>query len=524
MSSDRPGADDTGTPSVSWPASWQASCSAPDRGSLGTVLYAPDSDKSPVLQDFAAALRRRGWRVHGVGIETDWDGPPGPATRKAGLRLVDLADGRRYPLARPVATADGTPPPWAAVGGPAAGGLTAGGLAAGGLADGVPVVANGDRLTVGRWAIDPAVLAAADRRLLAVAAAPATADLVVVDKFGPLEARGGGLAAGLAAVLRAGLPVLVTVRSAFLDGWDRFARAAGRGSDGGGVLLRATAADLWRWWGPERLAEELRRSVPDGPVHRLVVGRNWTLVAGADGVGLALSPARDAPGCRPVPAAGQLAARGLAGLAALTGARNPVETAIGWAAVNAHVNAPARLAGLAAAGITASGVSTSGVSASDVSAAGLSTRDGFAALAAVAAAPGRPLVTVGRFPTGGRQDPLLADPVVIEQEPGDGDWPAVAAARLLPQAGRVLLTASTLGNGTLPGLLRLCAEGLPRPVTALVGPGTPMTPALHNYGLDVLAGFEIIDAAAAERAVAEGGSLRALRACGRKLSLVAPDR
>lgn len=425
------------------------------RDTLGAVLYAPDSDKSNVVLQFAQDLVRRGWLVRGFVIETVWDGEPAPGTRKTGLNLVDLPDSRRIPFARP----------------------------------------DGDGLAVGRWLLDPAVLARADATLKATADAAADVDLVVVDKYGPLEGRGDGLSAGLSAVLASGRPALVTVRGEFLDDWDRFARESGRPD--GGIPLRPSLASLWRWWGPERLTEELRRSVPDAGAKRVVLGRNWTLVEGPDGVGLAHSPGRDAPGCRPVAGAGAHAGRSLADLARLVDSWNPVETAIGWAAINAHVNAPARLSDRAVA----------------------QDRDGFAALAAAAAPPDRPMVTVGRFATDSAEG--LA-PQVIERVPRAGEWPEAAAAWLLPRAGRVLLTASALGNGSLPGLLRHCAGGLPRPVTALVGPSTPMAPALHAYGLDILSGFMVTDADRAARVVAEGGGVRDLARCGRKLSLLAP--
>jgi len=425
------------------------------RDSLGAVLYAPDSDKSHVLLQFAEDLVRRGWQVRGFVIETIWDGEPTPGARKTGLNLIDLPDSRRIPFARP----------------------------------------DGDGLAVGRWVLDPSVLAQADATLAAAADPASPADLMIVDKYGPLEGRGDGLSTGLSAVLASGRPALVTVRGEFLDDWDRFSQGAGRAN--GGIPLRPTPASLWRWWGPERLAEELRRSVPAGEARRVVLGRNWTLVEGPDGVGLAHSPGRDAPGCRPVAGAGTFAGRSLAELARLVASWNPVETAVGWAAVNAHVNAPSRLSELGVA----------------------EDRDGFAALAAAPAPPDRPMVTVGRFTTDAAEG--LA-PQVIERSPRAGEWPEAAAAWLLPRAGRVLLTASALGNGSLPGLLRHCAGGLPRPVTALVGPSTPMAPALHAYGIDILSGFLVTDADRAARIVAEGGGVRDLASCGRKVSLVAP--
>jgi hypothetical protein len=48
-------------------------------------------------------------------------------------------------------------------------------------------------------------------------------DLVILSKFGKLEASGGGLAPAFAAAVEAGVPLLTAVSSTFLPGWERFA-------------------------------------------------------------------------------------------------------------------------------------------------------------------------------------------------------------------------------------------------------------------------------------------------------------
>ena len=54
---------------------------------------------------------------------------------------------------------------------------------------------------------------------------------------------------------------------------------------------------------------------------------------------------------------------------------------------------------------------------------------------------------------------------------------------------------------------------------ALVGPSTPLTPRLHGYGADLLAGMVIEDARKAARIVAEGGSVKALKTVARMVTL-----
>ncbi len=74
---------------------------------------------------------------------------------------------------------------------------------------------------------------------------------------------------------------------------------------------------------------------------------------------------------------------------------------------------------------------------------------------------------------------------------------------LLPRCNRIVLTGTCFINGTADRLLELCrgAEEL-----ILVGASTPMCPAvLREYGVTVLAGTRILDAAGALRVAAQGG-------------------
>jgi hypothetical protein len=67
-----------------------------------------------------------------------------------------------------------------------------------------------------------------------------TCDLVVLSKFGKLEAMGGGLFPAFAAARAAGLPVLTTVSAKHEEAWRAFAPDA--------VTLPANAAALQDWW------------------------------------------------------------------------------------------------------------------------------------------------------------------------------------------------------------------------------------------------------------------------------------
>lgn len=65
------------------------------------------------------------------------------------------------------------------------------------------------------------------------------ADLVVCNRFGGLEAGGGGFAAELLALMAEGIPVLTTVSPRHLDAWTRFT--------GGAPVLPADRAAVLAW-------------------------------------------------------------------------------------------------------------------------------------------------------------------------------------------------------------------------------------------------------------------------------------
>ncbi|MEO9903566.1 DUF364 domain-containing protein [Nisaea sp.] len=246
-----------------------------------------------------------------------------------------------------------------------------------------------------------------------------------------------------------------------------------------------TPGDLPHWWGPERMDEELIRTTPPLPITSVTLGRNWAIVETSESIGLAAMthpmgpPADQAESVDPMSMIGMPLNKAAAGLRELVGMRRT----IACAAVNAAIPpSPDAVPG-----------------------------DG---LLSDEADPDRTTVIVGRFPALQTKRP---DAIVLEMSPGPEDMPAGAAPHVLPGAGELLITASAWCNGTLPGLLRLAREV---PVT-LVGPGTPLTPTLHAYGIKKLAGFRIIDRDAVRSAIASGGGVKAFKEFGEQIVLSA---
>jgi hypothetical protein len=68
----------------------------------------------------------------------------------------------------------------------------------------------------------------------------------------------------------------------------------------------------------------------------------------------------------------------------------------------------------------------------------------------------------------------------------------------------VFLTATSLINKTFPRLAELAQHA----TTVLMGPTTPWLPQLAEFGIDYLAGVEVIDAEKLQQTIAEGGGVR----------------
>jgi len=118
----------------------------------------------------------------------------------------------------------------------------------------------------------------------------------------------------------------------------------------------------------------------------------------------------------------------------------------------------------------------------------------------------REVTLVGHFPFADRLREGVRRLNVLELYPRQGDLPASAAARVIPRSDAVAITASTLINRTLDGLLAL-ARGKP---VILIGPSTPLAPALLEHGVTALCGSVVWDPDAALRALSEGVGFRRL--------------
>lgn len=110
------------------------------------------------------------------------------------------------------------------------------------------------------------------------------------------------------------------------------------------------------------------------------------------------------------------------------------------------------------------------------------------------------IAIVGRFPWTPKLRAIARTLWVIEQDPQQGELPAEAAERVLPQADVVGITGTSLVNQTFDSLLDLSKDKF----VVVVGPTTPLSPVLFDYGVDVLAGVKVVEPEETIRAISQG--------------------
>jgi hypothetical protein len=157
---------------------------------IAAIVHADRRAADVLLDEFSADLMRAGRQVHGLIQRRTGEG-------KAATVLIDLQSGTRYPLFQNLGA------------GSASCSVDSGSLAAASL-------------TL-RRALDEG------------------AELAIANRYGSLEATGGGLAAEMLALMAEGIPFLTIVADEYLPAWRHFTGHAG-------VELPAQRAALEGWF------------------------------------------------------------------------------------------------------------------------------------------------------------------------------------------------------------------------------------------------------------------------------------
>jgi uncharacterized protein (DUF4213/DUF364 family) len=130
----------------------------------------------------------------------------------------------------------------------------------------------------------------------------------------------------------------------------------------------------------------------------------------------------------------------------------------------------------------------------------------------------RNVAVVGHFPWVPKLRKIAKTLWVIEQRPQEGDLPAEAAEELLPQADVVGLTGTSFINHTVERLLELSKNSF----IVILGPTTPLSPVLFDYGVDILAGTKVVEPDKTIRSISQGAMFRQVE--GVRLVTMAKER
>jgi uncharacterized protein (DUF4213/DUF364 family) len=225
------------------------------------------------------------------------------------------------------------------------------------------------------------------------------------------------------------------------------------------------------------ILDDLISNLPqDVPIRSVLVGAHWTLVCSRY-CGLAATLHGDHPhGHRQVRNVGSLHTKSAHELAEYAHSTDLLEASIGMAAINSLLEMDESLA--------------VEINASEVLASH---------------GRGKNVALVGHFPFIPQLRQEVGQLWVIEQRPTEDEYPAEAAEQLIPQADVVAITSSTLINHTLESLL---AHVRPEATVMLLGPSTPLSPLLFDYGATIISGTRVIDENAALRTVGQGAVFR----------------
>jgi len=123
-------------------------------------------------------------------------------------------------------------------------------------------------------------------------------------------------------------------------------------------------------------------------------------------------------------------------------------------------------------------------------------------------AAGKKLMVVGHFPFVEAMRESVQNLWVMEKRPQKGDVSEEEGYQLLAEADVVAITGSSLINHSFEKIISRCK---PQSFKIMLGPSTPLSPILFNYGLDVIGGALVDDAPRVVTMVEKGCGFRQLK-------------
>jgi len=104
--------------------------------------------------------------------------------------------------------------------------------------------------------------------------------------------------------------------------------------------------------------------------------------------------------------------------------------------------------------------------------------------------------------------PSLRNLWIMEKKPGAGYISENEGYQLLPEADVVAITGSSLINHTFELIMANCR---PSSFKIMLGPSTPLSPILFDYGLDAIGGALVEDESGVLLEIEQGAAFRKLK-------------
>ncbi|MFP3854716.1 MAG: Rossmann-like domain-containing protein [Anaerolineales bacterium] len=134
-------------------------------------------------------------------------------------------------------------------------------------------------------------------------------------------------------------------------------------------------------------------------------------------------------------------------------------------------------------------------------------------------AAGHQAALIGHFPFIEEIRESAQELFVFELEPSPGEYPPERAEDLLPQCQAVGITSMTLLNRSLAGLMdHISANAF----VLLIGPSTPLSEGMFQFGIDALAGTVVQRIPPVLRAIRQGANYRQIHRIGTDLVILEP--
>ena len=124
---------------------------------------------------------------------------------------------------------------------------------------------------------------------------------------------------------------------------------------------------------------------------------------------------------------------------------------------------------------------------------------------------GKNVVVVGDFPFLNKLRPEVKNLRVVSRAPWEGQEGIEESRDLLAGADVAAITGSSFINHTAEELLSYC----PQAYTVMLGPSTPFSPILFDYGVDVICGARVEDPELALKFISQGASFRQVKGVNR---------